>query len=449
LFDRTKKFWSDLASDKNLNGSFEFKRADGYRPTDQRPRLTEAAGSGRYKELEPGWLWERALKATEGNPNDAMAILAMCANDDWAPELTWKVDGEAGRSELEKEVSSENQEIADYKAAQKGHAPNSPVYQLYQSTVEYHIEQKAKILDKLVKKDYSTFAKWNCPLHMNSPVFAPQSLDGTVDLSSDLKARIEKLNGRDRPAKSYHFFAGAYMGCQLAKCGMDAKQASTIAGYLAKAYRVTRLCSTLTQLYQKRTELYDKLQIEFNDPRFPKAAEDYLTAEQMKFFSHTKQRVSAFSVREGQVYAESLAREQARAEVSRLDALQLYLKRFPGGPDSFLPCVTSRLSSAEAALAPDWHAEKPTPFSSKTSKLGTVCNETGWSIERCDEARRRLATWDVDEEWTVTQHQTGAAFGASKCKAESAQPSRAANCAPIATPGNGTGSQSQPASTGR
>jgi hypothetical protein len=47
---------------------------------------------------------------------------------------------------------------------------------------------------------------------------------------------------------------------------------------------------------------------------------------------------------------------------------------------------------------------------------GTLCQIPGWSVDRCDAARAKLRTWQMDVVWTEAQHRIGGKFGANQCK---------------------------------
>jgi hypothetical protein len=59
----------------------------------------------------------------------------------------------------------------------------------------------------------------------------------------------------------------------------------------------------------------------------------------------------------------------------------------------------------------------PTDLMNPTqSFMGRMSKPSGWSDERYKAATQKLATWDMDFEWTIAQHEAGSRAGANMCK---------------------------------
>lgn len=52
-------------------------------PLSGRPSHLDTAGSGKFKDLKPGFLWELALDISDQNPNLAIRLLGACGHDDY------------------------------------------------------------------------------------------------------------------------------------------------------------------------------------------------------------------------------------------------------------------------------------------------------------------------------------------------------------------------------
>jgi hypothetical protein len=44
------------------------------------------------------------------------------------------------------------------------------------------------------------------------------------------------------------------------------------------------------------------------------------------------------------------------------------------------------------------------------------CGEKGWTTDRCDRAMKVIESWEVDFDWTRSQHSIGAQFAIDKCR---------------------------------
>lgn len=104
-------------------------------------------------------------------------------------------------------------------------------------------------------------------------------------------------------------------------------------------------------------------------------------------------------------------REMAKRKIAylltRVDAARLYNSWYLGGGKVLgqqVPCTDVRLGGPSDLL------------NASQSSFSWFHRPSGWSKDRYDAAARHLATWDVDFEWTIAQHEAGAKFAAKNCK---------------------------------
>jgi hypothetical protein len=136
----------------------------------------------------------------------------------------------------------------------------------------------------------------------------------------------------------------------------------------------------------------------------------------------------------------SEAMEKFYSGLARVDAAQLYKRWYIGGGSIFgkdIPCTDIRLGGPSDLLADN------RGFMSFDSP------PDGWSPERYAAAKKKLATWDVDFEWTVAQHEVGARFAGENCKRETpgTDPNEVACRAEAMTKQQGPASRQNPPSS--
>jgi hypothetical protein len=87
LRDKAVSFYTDVAS---LLGSTNPKDCKALSTpsyigcSENRPGLLAKAGDDSAGKLEPGWLWQLAMKHANGNPNAALHLIGLCGHDDTA-----------------------------------------------------------------------------------------------------------------------------------------------------------------------------------------------------------------------------------------------------------------------------------------------------------------------------------------------------------------------------
>ena len=402
------------------------------------PGLMERAGQGRFANFKPGWLWERAIKASGGNPNVAMALVGICGHDYGLQDQKMTLSPEQSEAYARSEIKHAEEQIEILRAAMSKLETSSPEWQAADHKLsglsakkamnEYLIKGKVAIEATLVK----------CP-EGTSAAFANQSVDPSLDLPDEFKKNIAKVqrpggDGQSLPSKSYHYMAGANIGCLLAKCGVSPETAGKLAGQVAQAYRALRLCPKIKDEIRNRNAVADKLDISPNDPKFREKAIELLRERFSTFgdiaqmnlwdlYETERQGLKAASKFPKtfkplpQDLSEKTLKLRERAVENALDsydAATLYSKWYFGGPDSLLPCTSIRGGPADLN-EPDISKDRaphqpPRPHNS--------CGIAGWSVERCGRARLKLSTWDIDFTWTAKQQEIGARFGAEKCRPE-------------------------------
>ena len=375
-----------------------------------RPNITEEFGRGRFSNLSPGQLWNDAMKAMNGNPNLAMALLGACTNDDHAVSYRVPVANEVLQIKVPAQRETMQLQIESLRKSLAGVNSNSDQFALTQ----IKIKSLSNTLDELESyaknKGPVSHIPIRCP-EGDSKVFVQRAVDASFTLDPKLKTEIIRSQrpngGTDTLAsKAYHFVGGALIGCELAKCGIAPENAQTAAKYLAMMYRGIRLCPIIKRQLTQRDAILKKYDLEADDPSFPAKAFQYLKQTPAKTFTL-----------QGVVIGE-LSDARAKNQISEMEAATLYSKWYLGGPDGKIPCTGIRGGPPD--LLADDHTNDRTPLGSLPSG-GSICQIPGWNPARCSSARKKLATWDVDFRWTEAQHETGARFGAQQCKPDSSQ----------------------------
>jgi hypothetical protein len=407
----SEDFWTEAGKDGQVNGRVDF------------PKMTDKAGEGRYQNVKPGWIWQRALEATKGNPNAAMELIGMCMHDDLASSPTRAIDGKEKAEYFTKKIAETNKLIADDRSKMIRLETQNAEWELLDSSIKASEKELQDLMENMNRPGKVNQVLFICP-DGNSAVYAPQSLDSNLDLPPGLKKAIIAIQrpGGDTsslPAKTYHFAGAAYLGCQLAQCGVGPDEAGEIAKTLANFYRGARLCAVTKKSFDEIKKLQDDVGLSANSPDFQSKAADKVAEAIMKDRSNLFLDMKAFNNSENaddedrRKFAD-LKKKLVDKEFEEMDASALYNKWYLGGPNSLIPCTGYRISGPVNLSDVNPQTGEKTP-----ADLGTRCG-FGWSATRCEKARKRLATWDVDFAWTEKQHELGAKFGASKCRPQSA-----------------------------
>jgi len=383
-----RKFWNQVDE-----ADWQSGKLDSGRPT-----LSEKTGKGRFADQKPGWLWQRALEATNGNSTLAMTLVGMCTNDDIATEYTYYQPNSTTRSDAQTRLDEIQTEVNQKRRDLKGLESANPEFIILSQTIDLLLNEAKNIKTAMLFPNMPQVEKtWSCPGRTSS-VFAQGSIDPSFQLPRTLSAEVIAAQERPHrvkptklPSKSYHFSGGAITGCELVKCGLEPETAEKVAGLIAATYRATRLCPEIKRLQRKKIELEKDFNSKFNAPDFARQVEKILVEKERSYGPPD-------SLWEKSVIA------RFRNDLVQVDAATLYGEWYLGGKEG-LPCTHIRFGGPKILNR-----------SYDTDGSRVSCGIDGWSDERCRNARRKLRTWDVDFDWTKTQHEIGARFGAKNCK---------------------------------
>ena len=349
-----------------------------------RPSLADSAGKGKYEQFKEGLLWDLALRYSQGSAKRAITALTTCGNDD--------VVGRSGSPRPSKQVAQDeiqylSEKISEEQKTLSQTVDNEKTAKLMKSIGKYTDE-----LNDLKDPEKKIISGGGCP-QVNSVLYLPKIIG--PDLPDDIKEKVIKIQapkngGSSIPAKSYHTITGAYLGCRLVECDISPELSSEIAGKIARAYRwIITKDKTHAEKELNLTEVQKKYQKQFGKDELP----DWNDPEMYKWLKANDKK--------GTIYR----------NYPYTDATILYDKWFVGpyrvgGPDNLLdedPYYKSLALGASRALK-------------------SFCDIPGWSNERCQEARKILATWEVDFERDEGATKAGAAWGAEQCLQEKKHP---------------------------
>jgi len=83
FYDELRRQDEKINPQKNIEDFLKpFKPFEPINPLNGRPTLAEESGSGRFKDLEPGWLFKKAMKYSGGDSGLAMRLISLCGHDD-------------------------------------------------------------------------------------------------------------------------------------------------------------------------------------------------------------------------------------------------------------------------------------------------------------------------------------------------------------------------------
>lgn len=388
-----------------------------------RPGLFSKIGDKDSKDLEPGWLWKLALKNTNGNAYAAMHLIGMCGHDDTAQsELGYTDESEAAKSEIFEKLKDLKSKKIDLEKKVKSAAQNISLEPDEFSRISREFERILKQI-RYTQRQKGVRRVLSCP-PQSSAFYAPGGLAEDADISPELKNKISKIqnpNGNLKiPAKHYHVYGSAFMACSLITNGFDPKKAVTVQKQAARVYRGTRMCESSNRLLEEAKEFENTLGK--SAKRSSKTTEDFIV-DSLKYFDLDEGKCTAKDDETNKICKKAfnmfgeatfvmkadpaLAKRKILNRMARLDAAQLYNSWYVGGGSVFgkkIPCTDIRLGG-------------PQDLMNANNSIALITGRPdGWSKERYDVATKHLATWDVDFEWTVAQHEAGAKFAAKNCK---------------------------------
>lgn len=347
-----------------------------------RPSLGDTSGLSR-SDLPAGWLFAKALKYTNGNPNAALSLIGLCGHDD-------KNQGSFNNTEAETTLQQEGYSRKDL----------------------FEIQTEENFRESLCPRQTADF-------------FMARSLSQKTDISNKLKEKIltTQYPGKSAfqvAAKNYHILGAAFMTCQMIEAGMPPLLAIRLETMAANIYRGIRLCQDIeipAQLFWKlqnnqeikkrpHNEKFEEavIRLALTNGRQSFCKKDQLNSNALcnllyttgTLMSSKDPRLDKFTTATIKTYLEKVI------------ASGLYSSWYVNGEIAgiTLPCSRDQLSGPHPFLK--WLA-------SQNQWPLNICGR-GLSSETCRKALHTIKTWEVDFDWTISQHKLGAEFAASVCR---------------------------------
>jgi hypothetical protein len=245
---------------------------------------------------------------------------------------------------------------------------------------------------------------FRCPTRLSN-MFMPGQFP--FDISQETKNRIILSQSNDivykssePPAKYYHQIGGASLTCQEIERGVEPRQAVNMQILFSAAYRVIRLCTSVTsQFNPERVSPEKKVNLQA-----------YLTAREM----YKARTLASSKFSESEIIK---LFEKNYGPRSKLIFENLKKESF-GVPLSYK--LKSSLASAAKQTLPDYQCLMNNLALHLVPSEVIDCPKDVGEIE-CGLAKKKLKSWDVDMEWTLASQRAGAEFAASKCKRMTSQ----------------------------
>ena len=418
-----------------------------------RPSIDDRVGQGSKSYLDEGWLMRLALKHAKGNPEAAFELIGMCGHDDVSQgSFKYYDSSEAAKA---KNIEQVEQLKAQKKAMDEELKKAFKNFDSDQKAV-YALSKKAQFastqIEELTKAE-GRRERVTCP-PKEADFYLPGSLSSNADISPTLKEKIKTVQGDGKndtsfiPAKHYHVYGSALLGCKMAQNGMTPDQASTVQKQAARLYRGIRMCDSSKSQLQIREQLKQTLQVKnFEDSKEvetkvlqvwdQKNKGDFkcegmgggifgMMGTMMKNVMKDVQKekpegnssladqksmekctmLMSFGIAELETSERSIALKKINTALGRYDAAKLYDSWYVGG-GSFagikFPCTDHRNKGPSDLMKPN------------EGFMGKLFKPSGWTEDRYEVATKKLATWDVDFEWTIAQHEAGSKYGAKLC----------------------------------
>ena len=257
-------------------------------PLNGRPTLGEESGSGRFEDLEPGWLMEKALEATNGDANLAIEMIGLCGHDD-VSQYGSSLDNFSYPSRLNEEGSNLdlikqtlafqiNRELQNLQLIRDTFSPTAATTRaiaLKEELIAKLREFEAGVSNGSIQIEPSARRNIRCPRN-NSPFYVAKALGEEVDLSEEQKRRVEVIQAPTKgrgylPAKNYHFMGAAYMACKLVQEGVSPGTAILVQKTAAWAYRTIRMNTKIRtdlEVIDELDEMYETFVENFHQTHF-------------------------------------------------------------------------------------------------------------------------------------------------------------------------------------
>lgn len=374
--EKALRFYHDVRSTTKIS-----QKTNPEEKRNSRPSLGDKSGNTR-KDLPEGWLYNKALKYANGNPNLALTLIGMCGHDDTK-------QGNFANSQVESKLANAGFNHEALFLASEDGAQDSP-----------------------------------CP-PLTSDFFISGSLGRKDDIEDALKKRILKVQYPGKTSlqiasKNYHVLGAAFMTCQMIEAGLSPFLAVRVESLAASLYRGIRLCQNI----EVPASLFWKLQRHPEIRKRPASYrfEDAVMAKALEYGRNKtclSQKYKDDALCEllqtvGAPFDLSIQRLEDRAKgliekyMDNMIASGLYAAWHVSGEIAgiSLPCSRSQLFGPHPFMK--WlvsQAEVPL----------NICG-SGLSVESCRKALGTISSWEIDFDWTVSQHMAGAKFAASVCK---------------------------------
>ncbi len=410
-----------------------------YGCTAKRPSLNDQVGRGSMSYLDEGWIMRLALKHSKGNPEAALDLIGMCGHDDTEQGEFMYFDSS------EKALTKNYEQVESLKQHKKMlDTELKKAFKTFDTdqNMTYHLSQQAAFTAQQITSISGSPGRnetLSCPPQA-SDYYAPGSLSHAADIPSHLKEKIKTVQGNgDKstflPAKHYHVYGSALLGCKMAQNGIKPEHAVTIQKNAARFYRGLRMCNSSKDDLKFRDKVKKFLQVtdfentneietkllqtweEFNNgelncistPHFmllkttkkKKSDQDKDSTAQIKC-----EILESIGIYELDKSEKSVVIKKISNALGRMDAAKLYDEWYIGGESVAginTPCTDHRNKGPSDLMNPN------------EGFMGKLFKPNGWTKERYEVATKRLATWDVDFEWTVAQHEAGSQYGAKLC----------------------------------
>lgn len=327
-------------------------------PDQERLTIDRKIGKGVFSEYEPGWVWKLAIETSGGDALQALNLIAACGNDD-----------ESGGFSYQK-------------------------------------------VNPALKRNIL-----NCPPR-DSVFYAQGGLGADVDIDDNFKKKIVDIqsqsSGDDIPGKYYHVYSSAFLACHLISNGFSKGITTSLEKDAAFAYRSITKCDENAGLLAQRPTIQalQKMAKKQN-----KSLEDFLASKLGLYsqkscdnLSGDEKVVCTFLSPIATAKDFKVDKENIMESLMGIDAATLYKKWFVGGTTYGidLPCTDMRLLGPSNLMKSAGTLEK------------VFLKPSGWSDERYNNARKLVASWKIDFDWTITQHNVGAQFAAKNCSNQAA-----------------------------
>ncbi len=347
-----------------------------------RTSLGDKAGMNR-KDLKPGWLYEKALHYTKGNPNAALTLIGMCGHDD----------------------------------LKQGEFLND--------TVEEQLLAKGYRHDEFFElPDGEENQESPCPAR-TADFYIAGALADNADIDASLKRRILETQYPGKKAeqvasKNYHVLGAAFMTCQMIEAGLNPLLAVKVESMAANLYRGIRLCQNIEVPAHLFWRLQRDQQIKGRPPRlrFEEAVIQNALAKGRSKQCQTKSAKEDVFCDLLKAVGAPLELDVPRLEQRAQGLLQAYMDNMIASGLYASWHVSGEIAGVSLPCSRD-QLFGPHPFMkwlvSQTELPLNICG-SGLTAESCRKALAKIKSWEIDFDWTVSQHVAGAKFAARVCK---------------------------------